>query len=130
MKIEYLEDGSPDCPLIRIYGNDQIGMRNLCAAIGDLIAGANDSIALHRLPHFEAVGGCELTLRVASTPRQKGVHRQTDTLDFEWHLSLPDWDTVAELIAPFGAHPNTRNFQWLHDGETSILLSSYEDGQW
>jgi hypothetical protein len=118
MKIEYLEDGSPDCPLIRIYGSDGTGLRHLRAAIRDLISGAKDSIALHQLPGFEAVDGCELTLRVASTARQKGVHQQTGALDFEWALSLPDWDTVAELIPPF----IERGFQWLHDGKIDIAV--------
>jgi hypothetical protein len=124
MKIEYLKGGSPDCPLIRIYGNDKAGMRDLRAAIADLISGAKDSIALHRLPAFEPVDGRKLTLRVASSAREKGVHQQTGTLDFEWALPVYDWETVAYLIGSSG----TSTFQWLHDGKIPILLS--RDGQW
>ena len=124
MKIEYLDSGSPDCPLIRIYGPDQAGMRNLRAAIRDLTSGTKDTIALHRLPFFDAVGACGLTLKVASTPRQKGVHRQTGTLDFEWVLPVYDWETVAYLIGS----SDTPSFQWLQDGNIAILLS--KDGSW
>lgn len=132
MKIEYLVAGSPDCPLIRIYGNDETGMRHLRSAIGDLISGERGTIDLHRLPAFAAVGGCTLKLTTASAVHHEGLRQQVGTLDFEWALPITEWETVADLIEPFVTQSETPGFQWLHDrtGEIAILLSSYEGGQW
>ena len=132
MKIEYLPEGSPDCPLIRIYGDDQIGMRDLRAAIRDLITGAKETIDLHRISSFAAAAACELKLRIASALHHEGVRQQAGTLDFEWALTVPEWESVADLIEPLAEHPEQRGYQWLHDraGEILVLLSSYGDGQW
>jgi hypothetical protein len=62
MKIEYLHEGSADCPLIRVYGDDAAAAAELHRAIGRLADGTATQVAAHELPGFQSVGGCALTL--------------------------------------------------------------------
>ena len=50
MQIDYLEDGSPDCPLLRIHAFDITTLQALDASVRQLAQGALQAVALHRLP--------------------------------------------------------------------------------
>ena len=127
MRVEYLPRGSPDCPLIRIYGHDKSGMLALRAAVSGLAEGKKTEVDLAALPSFEMVENIALKLIVAKTD---GIRRQRRSLHFEWALDAGGWATVASLIDPLIAQPN--RYQWLYDqfGKIKVLLSAYEDGQW
>jgi hypothetical protein len=139
MRLEYLEDGSPDCPLIRIYGCDQGAMVTLHEAICDLAAGTTSKVEVVKLPGLRAVRGCTLALIPASRFRPEGIRQRSDTLDFEWALPIPTWEIVAGLIEPFLKRSEHRHHQWLYGeeaipplnhGEVAVLLSEHEDGRW
>jgi hypothetical protein len=125
MKIEYLAEGTRDCPLIRLY---EFGTAETCALrelVRSLIAGERQSAAIHREAWAEPIGGCCLTFRRGN--RNQGV-RQTDLLNFECVLSPDGWTNVEGLLDPFCVAGGD-GFQWLtQDGSVSLLLS--KSGQW
>jgi len=124
VKLEYLADGAPECPLIRLYEFDQVQARKLREVIGAMIAGERQAAALHHEQWVEPLGGCSLILRAGS--RNNGVRRAKD-LRFEWVLNVDGWSNVEGLIEPF-SESETAGFQWLNDGAIAVLIS--RDGHW
>jgi hypothetical protein len=126
MKLDYLPDGSPDCPLVRLYDFTPAEAGQLQRVLADLAAGRTSRIDVHCLPFVETVGGCRLVL-VAQASDGAVYHRAWPT-EFECGF-LPDtWDNLAGLIEPFVA--GSSGFQWLArtPGEVDLLLSA--DGRW
>ncbi len=127
MKLEYLADGSPDCPLLRLCDFDAAqaaGLRDMFASLAD---GSRDGVALHDLPWVEAVSRCRLVLRAGR--RDVGVVPTGECNGFECVLTRETWDNVEGLTEPLSAAPS-RGFQWLvpNAGGIRLLLSS--DGFW
>ena len=58
MKIEFLESGSADCPLIRIYGNEPEVCKQLQRTFEQLANGSIEEVSLTDLPGVEPLGGC------------------------------------------------------------------------
>jgi hypothetical protein len=125
MKLEYLADGSQDCPLIRLYEFDQpevMRLRKIAVALANRSA---VSVALHDERGIESVSSCKLILRSGAT--DAGV-AQTGPAAFECTLTPATWGLVKRLIDPF-CESKIGGFQWLADqGEISLLLS--RSGSW
>ena len=137
MKIEYLEAGSIDCPLIRIYGGDESIFGTLYDAAQQLSRGAAIRVALHESPDFHGVHGCALTLAVG--PRDEGAHLHSPPSNFCWILTRQKWRTVAGLVEPFTAQTDKSAYQWLCGREAGqglnrsdipILISKDSTGRW
>lgn len=120
MKLEFLSDGSPDCPLVRIYEftSPEIGLlASLCRRL------ANEEIkvfSLSEVPNVEAVGDVHLSFQLSDTDRGLLQPRATT---FELVLSAESWRTVVDLMSPF--HRPTLGYQWLWERsrQPSLLLS-------
>lgn len=127
MRLEYLPDGSPDCPLIRLYDLDPRAVIVLRGRVVELAGGSRRELAVHDLPDVEAVGGCQLVFEVGG--RSIGVIPGPSPNSFRCILTDASWENVAELIEPFCEPGQRAAFQWLSDeGNVSLLLSS--DGHW
>jgi hypothetical protein len=135
MKIEYLESGSPDCPLIRIYGNNCGEFSTLADTIIQLHQGSIQHAVLTELTHFEGIDGCILT---AAIGHEEGVSRFSKE-EFRWSLSQSKWSMVADLISPFTRSHLYDMHQWLsgkeaiallNQGIISILISTDPRGSW
>jgi hypothetical protein len=125
MKVEYLADGSNDCPLIRLYEYNQSEVRRLRELVRELASGVRQSISFQNEAWAVPVGGCRLSMWRGS--RDIGV-RQVAPLDFECVLSSAGWSNVEGLLDPF-CDSDSDGFQWLtHDGRVSLLIS--QNGQW
>lgn len=125
MKIEYLSEGSADCPLIRLYEFDSSEAQRLKQLVKSLVAGDRQDVALQNEEWVKPVGECGLNLRRGD--RNQGV-RQTQPLKFECVLSPDGWSNVEMLLEPF-CESNTTGFQWLtHDGRIALLISP--TGRW
>jgi hypothetical protein len=120
MKLEYLADGSRDCPLVRLYEFDHAEARSLRNLERSLVSGDRSSVALHDEAWAESVGGCRLTLR-------RGV-REVDPLNFECVLNSGGWSNIEGLLDPF-CDSHTAGFQWL-TRESSVALLISQTGQW
>jgi hypothetical protein len=126
MKLEFLAEGSPDCPLIRLYDFLAADAQRLKELFDCLATGSRTNISLHRQPGIEPVDGCQLNLRVDN--RNAGIV-QKGPFVFECNLTQARWSDIASLTESFCevARPNTH--QWLNeDGRVSLLLSP--DGRW
>jgi hypothetical protein len=125
MKLEYLADGSLDCPLVRLYEFNQAEARALRSLVRSLVNGQCQSVALEGEEWAESVGGCRLTLRQGS--RNLGV-RELNPLNFECVLEPGGWSNVEGLLDVF-CGSGTSGFQWLtREGSVGLLIS--QNGQW
>ena len=133
LKIEYLENGSEDCPLIRIYGRDPAAVCKLKTAMERLRDGVEQSIEAGKLEGFESAGDISLTMRVsAGSEGLKQIGRR-----FEWFLEAGSWGAAAALLEPFLERQEFHSHQWLcgaqatsglNAGHISVLLSA--SGGW
>jgi len=125
MKLEFLANGSPDCPLIRIYEFNSKEAYELRRIALQLARGREKVVRLHKQPNATVISGFELTLQQGK--KDRGVS-EISPLKFEWVLSQAGWLKVADLIRPF-SRGATKGWQWLCEiGRTRILLSC--DGHW
>lgn len=125
MKLEFLESGSPDCPLIRMCEFNSKEAYQLRRIAMQLARGKATSVLLQEQPNVTAIGGCKLTLLQGKEDRGASA---ISFSKFEWVLSPAGWLQVANLIRPF-SRGVANGYQWLcGTGKVKILLSS--DGKW
>jgi len=136
VKIEFLQTGSQDCPLIRLFGTDSSEFQALHDALAQLASGAMITCELTKVPGIGAISDCRLVLDVSA--RDEGVSQSTPT-DFRWGLTSESWGLAAGLAEPFATTPRTDTFQWLAGGEAqyglnvgniAVLISCSVDGRW
>ena len=136
VQIEFLETGSADCPLVRIYGTEADEFAALLDVLRNVATAEDKSTTLHDLPRFNAVSGCQL--RIAASSQDIGV-RQGVGMDFGWTMTPPKWLLVAGLVEPFASSPKIGEFQWLagpearyglNIGTIGVLLSFSKNGRW
>lgn len=126
--LEYLPDGSDDCPLIRLYdfeAADVVALQDLCLALAE---GRVREVALDHQPWVHALGGCRLTLRAGVANR--GVKAAVAGAPFvmEYMPEGEGWLEVADKLAPLVAD-RLGTFQWLtNEGDVNVLISW--DGHW
>ena len=121
MKIEYLADGFPDCPLIRLYNFAPSEAAQLRAAFASLADGADAHLELTDLPFIVPVADCALNLRV--NDRDRGIVRVGPSA-FELVLTNEAWREITEKVDPFTEPLVGECYQWLNeDSGISLLLS-------
>ena len=98
MKLEYLPDGSADCPLIRLSEFDQSEAQRLRQLVKSLVAGDRQDVALQNEDWVKSVEKCCLNLRRGNS--NQGV-RHAHGFKFECVLSPDDWSNVEGLLEPF-----------------------------
>jgi hypothetical protein len=126
MKLEFLAEGSDDCPLIRLYSFDVIGARRLREAFRSVCASQQQRLPLHEEWWIEPVEGCRLELR--SGTRDLGVVQRLPS-SFDCVLTAGRWEEMVEKVDPFCESIEMNGHQWLNkDGEISLLLSP--TGRW
>jgi hypothetical protein len=84
MKLEFLESGSPDCPLIRLYEFDAKQAYSLRRITLQLARGRDQTVALHQQRGVTPVRGCQLTLSLGE--KDQGAV-ETAPLKFKWVLT-------------------------------------------
>lgn len=121
MKLEFLAEGSSDCPLIRLYDFDPTGAMRLREAFRSLSDGSRRNIPLHEEWWVEPIAACHLDLRLGV--RDLGVVQRLPTT-FDCVLTADAWIEMVELTDPFCTQQDGEVYQWLNcDGEVSLLLS-------
>ena len=127
MKLEYIADGSPYCPLIRLYEFTDIETSGLRTKVAELAQGSSISIALHDLNFVTPIGDCELILIVADD--DQGILASDSDSLFMCMLSQETWEQIAGLIESFCKSGGLSGYQWLDEtSDISLLLSP--DGSW
>ena len=122
MKLEYLPDGSLDCPIIRLYDFGTSEATKLWSKVAELGNGLNSNIVLLDLDFILSIDGCQLDFLVAE--RDRGIITTDITNQFICVLNKESWKNVKDLIEPFckDARPNT--YQWLDETSNISLLFS------
>ena len=127
MKIAFLPDGSPDCPLVRLYDFDASEACCLQSAVQRLASGTITELSLAETLSVEAIDGCTLTMQ--GWDADQGIVLSGSGMSFVCRLSRFSWQVVAELISPFCMNSAPGRFQWLDEtSPISWLLSP--DGAW
>jgi hypothetical protein len=125
MKVEYFGDGSFDCPLILLYGSDPNDAATLSEALGDLAHSAVNRVAIHELPGFSSIDGCQLFGSV--TRSDLGLKMVASPAIFDCLLRPETWDDMIGLLEPFSRATETTGarFQYLNQtGDVRLLIST------
>jgi hypothetical protein len=122
MKIDFLKEGSEDCPLVRIYDFDRAEVQQLCGLFKGL---AKSLVQQARLDFAESVDGTELTFSCDS--KNKGLIKVGER-QFEVILTTGGWLDVAGLAEPFCE--GTAGYQWLLPQTRGIQLLLSNRGDW
>ena len=121
MKIDYLHEGSDDCPLVRLYQFQSAEIQRLRGSFESLVSGMTDRIVLGDV---ESVDGTHLTFTRGAS--DQGV-MQTGPHSFDVVLTSDGWQDCIALLEPF-CQP-AYGHHWLCDvGRIRLLVSS--DGSW
>lgn len=104
MKLEFLSEVSPDCPLIPLSSFTRRAALRLKQIVCQLSTGKLQEISLHDEAGIEPVHDCQLILRLSK--HDKGI-TETGPLRFDCVLSDEGWLDVSTLLEPFCAA--TRN---------------------
>lgn len=119
MKLSFLAEGSPGCPILMLSDftpEEAAGLRLLAGALAD---GHRTSGMLG--PHSEE----GLTLELVAADQDSGILQSPP--HFECRLRRSSWSNVEDLVQPFAE--GSSGFQWLSDfGEVSWLMS--HTGTW
>ena len=122
MKMEFLPDGSPDCPLIRLYDFDTKQACLLQSLLSNLADGTETEVSLQEALSAEAIEDCNLILQ--TTDKDHGIVWNAQVGTFLCQLRCSSWESVAELVAPFCVRSVAGTFQWLSQTSSiSWLLS-------
>ncbi|MCC6739253.1 MAG: hypothetical protein IT452_09415 [Planctomycetia bacterium] len=127
MQLEFLADGSEDCPLIRLFGFSVEDLRQLCSVFQTCSRSpAGSHLQLHSQPFVASIRGCTLTLSVGA--HSLGVQRTGRPAEFICILDPESWIEAREraetLLDPIAESA----YQWICDGDVKLLLS--KSGQW
>jgi hypothetical protein len=125
VKLDYLKEGSDDCPLVRLYQFRSEEIQQLRRSFESLASGVVEHVALDEVTPVESVDGTRLTFSRAA--RDRGVVPSGER-DFDVVLTPDGWQRCIGLLEPF-CQPSW-GYQWLCDdvGRVRLLLS--HDGSW
>src|SRR5262245_60334050 len=115
MKLDYLKEGSADCPLVRLYEFDRSEARRLHQTFERMADGKMERLDLDGV---QSVDGTQITL--VRSAQDSGVI-ETSSQRFEVVLSAEGWRQAADLVEPFcdggfgyqWLTPQTNGIQWL-----------------
>jgi hypothetical protein len=126
MKLEFLPDGSLDCPLIRLFQFTSVEASRLHIAVARLATGTGGRVEVHTIDGVESIDNCQLTLTAGA--KDQGVVRRSSALNFECGFTPATWHNVAGLIEPF-VH-GASGYQWLANWPSAAALLISLDGRW
>ena len=124
MKLDFLEEGAEDCPMVRLYDFRSSDVLRLIEMFRALATGSRQQASLDDVCPVESVDGTHL--RFTRGERDQGVVKR-GAADFEVILAGAGWEQAAGLAEPF-CKPSA-GYQWLtpHAGSIQLLLSPTGD---
>jgi len=125
VKLDYLKDGSDDCPLVRLYEFRSEEILRVRHSFERLANGVAEHVALDEVVAVESIDGTRLTFSRAA--RDRGVVPSGES-SFDVVLTPDGWQSCIELVEPF-CKPGT-GYQWLCDGVGHIRLLLSRNGSW
>ena len=138
VKLEFLQSGAIDAPLIRLYGTDLEPLSGFYREIERLSRREGECVRVHALAGIDPVANCQLTLESVQKRPRSLVMQRGNRAAFFAQATCEDWVTVHELLEPLLQHGDL-GFQWLLGGDArgliaasavGFLVSTYADGRW
>jgi hypothetical protein len=124
MRIEFVANGSNDCPAILFYGCPSAGAETLINTFRSLGGGQETEVPLHQLIGLTSVGAIRVFATNAKS--RSSVDQLSDTV-FRWRRDREGWLEVADLAEPV-AQSNPREgtrFQYLErNGRVNVVFST------
>jgi hypothetical protein len=77
MEIDFLKEGSADCPLLLIYGTNPQEFSSLAEAIKELARAEGNERAVHAIPNFLGASNCKLS--IVSGSKDEGLRQLYET---------------------------------------------------
>jgi hypothetical protein len=130
--VDFLAEGSPDCPLLRIFGTDQEALHTLHRLFQDLGNGLRSRVDIHQLEGFT----CQAQVQLTCLVKEMGsvVEKAIGSSNFAWSASQLEWMAISDLVQPLFGVEGKGRFQWLVvpdvQGSIGVLLSVTETGEW
>ena len=127
MKIDFLPDGSPDCPLIRLSDFDTLQACHLRELILSLTEETSPEVLLQEALWAQTVNLRSFVLQVSEV--DQGIVQGSGNGVFLCRLNCSSWQSVADLILPFCSDSRAGTYQWLDETSVISLLLS-PNGSW
>jgi hypothetical protein len=125
MKLEFLFEGSSDCPLVRLYDYRPGEVEQLRQACRDLADGRIREFVLHDQPWIEPVVGCQFIWQI--NEKDIGVKLPARGNPLVLLFSVEAWLEVEGKLLPFTK--DSKGFNWLtNEGDVNVLISP--NGTW
>jgi hypothetical protein len=121
MEIRYLKEGSPDCPILQMHGDQIEAYDLLITEIGKLVNGENGKLDITSLKNFTGKSDTKLIFTVSVT--DIGVITN-DEVTFTCCLRKHSWSQVIEKLIIL-KRP-THGYNWLDETSNISLLLSKE----
>ena len=125
IRIELLEDGARNRPVLLIWGTQQAGFGSLQEAFERLATGQIREVDLGQLVGFQSVGGVRLV--AAAGPSDLGARKTSSVGSIRWEARSSTWDNIAGLVEAFAtaASEQQYRFQWLdQSGDAEVIVST------
>src|SRR5690242_9320082 len=115
MKVEYFGESAVDSPLVLLYGSDPNDAVTLSTAFAALAKSSVSRVAVHELPGFVSIDGCQLFGSVEGS--DVGVKMIGPHAVFDCSLRPHTWDDIVGLLEPFSHAAGTTGarFQYLNE---------------
>ena len=119
MDIEYF----PEPKVLLIHGHEPEVVAYLREHVAELAAGRIGSFAVHELPGFRSVGGCQLFAQYDTVDH--GVAPEHEPLFFCCRLRPSAWRSIEGLLEPFsdGSYFGASHQYLDHHGEVQWIIS-------
>jgi hypothetical protein len=122
-----LNEGTPDCPIIRVSSDDSTAYTRLHDAVVQLSLESIGDVDIDDLPGIVPIEGCRVS--AIATKWNQGLMPTGNANEFKWRLTANTWDNVAALLEPFCSGDSRHGFQWIESaGDIAVLVTC--DGQW
>jgi hypothetical protein len=130
MYLEFFAEGCEDCPLILIYSNDRLEVKELKHSLDKLAQKVFEQIPIHNLPFCKAVNDCQLDVKIT---QENSRMTQIGNSAFLWELTNEQCLEVIELLEPFELEDlstqSKYQYQYLFQNhDVSIIFSTQR--QW
>lgn len=134
LRLRLIAEGTPDAPLLLLYGYDRETFARIIGCMRRLSAGEIVSTSMTEIPGVVSADGSNVTLMLG--PLDEGATRSGED-EFRWVLTGRSWDDVAELLLPLseadedGARhqrlsPQTR----LPTSTLPVIVTTSPEGEW
>ena len=123
MKIEYFDSARKGESVLLIYGNEPENVTTLRKVVHQIANEQLERVAVHELPGFESVDGCELFFSLG--PHDRGIVLLRQPRVFECRLRIVWWSNIEGLLEPFceSGFGDSNNLDYGFSSDIGLIIS-------